>query len=199
MPKEPANVDLKTAVIFRRKGYRLENKLSAGAFGQVYTAKLTSGEGVRAVKVMDLNKYSEKFKEKFLPRELTVLTTVRHDNIIRVYDIFRSNHKIYIFMEFAPNGTLFDYCKRHSPLSETLVKVWFGQLCDALYFLHSDAKIAHRDIKLDNILLDGNNVPKFTDFGFAREIKTDENGKLELCQTFCGTEPYYSPQVNLLE
>ena len=69
MPKkrEKAVVDAKTEKVFERKGYRLEDKISAGAFGQVYTATNTKEEGgeLCAVKVMDLEKCSEKFKQKF--------------------------------------------------------------------------------------------------------------------------------------
>lgn len=81
MPKkrEKAVVDAKTEAVFVRKGYRLEDKISAGAFGQVYTAvNLKSEESeMCAVKVMDLEKCSEKFKQKFLPRELSILIQVR--------------------------------------------------------------------------------------------------------------------------
>lgn len=151
MPKkrEKAVVDAKTEAVFQRKGYRLEDKISAGAFGQVYTAVNLKEEGeMCAVKVMDLEKCSEKFKQKFLPRELSILIQVRHPNVIVIYDIFRANRKIYIFMEFASNGDIAGYLKDNGPLSESQTRDWFAQICDAVFFIHEKLGIAHRDMKV---------------------------------------------------
>lgn len=151
MPKkrEKAQVDPKTEAVFVRKGYRLEDKISAGAFGQVYTAvNLNADNELCAVKVMDLEKCSDKFKQKFLPRELSILIQIRHPYVIVIFDIFRSNKKIYIFMEFASNGDIAGYLKDNGPLSEQQTREWFAQICDAVYFIHEKLGIAHRSVKV---------------------------------------------------
>ncbi|RWS24174.1 serine/threonine protein kinase-like protein 5 [Leptotrombidium deliense] len=193
----PAQVDPKTEAVFTRKGYKLKDRLAAGAFGQVYSAyKISEGEKeMCAVKVMDLEKCSEKFKQKFLPRELSILIQVRHPNAIRIFDIFKSNNKIYIFMEFAPNGTIADHLQKNGPMDEKSTLEWFYQSGDALHFMHSELGIAHRDMKVENILLDPNNNCKLTDFGFAREVIDPKTGALKMSETFCGTEPYYCPEI----
>ena len=136
-----------------------------------------------AVKVMDLERCNQKFKEKFLP----------HDNMVKVYDIFKSGGKIYIFMEFCPNGTLADIVKKGGPCPEDKTKYWFKQVNNALHFMHADKGICHRDIKVENVLLDRNDNVKLSDFGFAREVVV--NGEIVLSSTYCGTEPYYCPEL----
>lgn len=138
----------------------------------------------------------KKVCEKFLPRELSALMEVKHPYAIRVYDIIRANHRIYIFMEFAGNGDITSYVKKNKSLKETLACLWFTQVSEAVNYLHNAVHMAHRDIKLDNILLDENFNCKLTDFGFANLIMNESmNINDVLSETFCGTVPYYSPQL----
>jgi len=192
---ENAEIDEKTAAVLKRKGYKILSRLSSGAFGQVYKAQKEGSDDFVAVKVMNLEKVSDKFKQKFLPRELAALIEVNHENVIQTYDIFRSNRKIYIFMEFAGNGDIAGYIKKHGAMKEPLACVWFTQICDALNYLHTEVHMAHRDIKIDNILLNEQNIAKLTDFGFAKEAYDPIRKRVILSETFCGTEPYYSPQI----
>lgn len=188
---EVIKLDSKTEAVFKRKSYKVELKLSEGAFGQVYKGtNIKTGETV-AVKVMDLSKVGTKFKEKFLCREIDALMTIRHEYIIYIHDIIKANNKYYIFMEFANGGDLTHYLQENGAMPETLACYWFTQVSQALKYLHIDMKIAHRDIKIDNVMLHDNKV-KLTDFGFAKDLNK-ENEKPST--TFCGTEPYYSPQI----
>lgn len=138
---------------------------------------------------------SKKVCEKFLPRELAALMEVKHPNAVRVYDIIKSNHRIYIFMEYAGNGDITGFVKKHKVLKENLAALWFTQTSEAVNYLHTVIHMAHRDIKLDNILLDEKYHCKLTDFGFADLIMDDTNINDVVSETFCGTVPYYSPQL----
>ncbi|KAI1303051.1 Testis-specific serine/threonine-protein kinase 4 [Halotydeus destructor] len=191
--KEKANLDPKTKTVFERKGYEVMDKISEGAFGKVYTSINKKKGEMAAVKVMDLDKCGEKFKEKFLPRELAIIIQIRHPSVVHVYDIFKANHKIFIFMEFCPNGTLADVVKKNGPVAEPKVKFWYKQCTEALNHMHTNLGICHRDIKVENVLLDVNNNAKLSDFGFAKEVVV--NGEVQLSSTFCGTEPYYCPEL----
>lgn len=206
--KEKAQVDAKTKAVFDRKGYQVEYKISEGAFGQVYTARNVKRNETDAVKVMDLGKLSENFKSKFLTREIMTLIKVRHPNVLRIYDIFRSAQHVYIFMEFAPNGTLSTQVKNAPDgfLTESKSKFWFRQCVEALECMHVQHKICHRDIKVDNVLLDNDMNAKLSDFGFAKEVPVNGNGgqgsgggggtgHFALSTTFCGTEPYFAPEI----
>jgi serine/threonine protein kinase len=184
-----------TEAVFERKGYKITELLSAGTFKQVYKAVKIGTNELFAVKVIDLDKVTQKFKEKFLPRELAALIQVKHEHVIRIYDIFRANNKIYVFMEFASNGDVGQYLMKNKALSESLACQWFTQVCDALNYLHSNLHMAHRDIKIDNILLNDTYSAKLTDFGFAKETFGENTKSAILSETFCGTQPYYSPQL----
>lgn len=191
--KEKANLDVKTKAVFDKKGYEVLDKISEGAFGKVFTSINRRKGEMAAVKVMDLDKCDKKFTEKFLPRELAMLIQIRHPYVVGVFDIFKANNKIYIFMEYCPNGTLADWVKKNGPCPETETKFWFKQCADALHHMHATLQICHRDIKVENILLDANNNAKLSDFGFARGVVVD--GQVELSGTYCGTEPYYCPEL----
>lgn len=129
-----------------------------------------------------------------------MVVQIRHPNAIRTIDIFVSGKKLMIFMEFAGGGTLSGYVKQHGALSETHCRTWFRQLMTGLKYLHIDCNIAHRDLKLENVLLDDNMVPKLADFGFARDFAvTDLTQEHDLSKTFCGTAPYMAPELHRLQ
>lgn len=82
--KEKAVLDEKTAAVLSKKGYEVEYKISQGSFGQVFTARNAKRGSIDAVKIMDLTKLSQRFKEKFLMREILTLIKVRHPNVLSV-------------------------------------------------------------------------------------------------------------------
>ena len=188
MPKELIELDDRTAAVFERKGYDVTQKLAQGAFGQVYKAKKVKTGQLSAVKVMEIDKLSDKMKKVFVPRELKISTELKHPNILNVFDIFKAAGKYYIFMEFAGGGSLSEKCEG-TPANTKLAKKWFRQTADALNYMHEDMMMAHRDIKLENVLLDSEGNAKLSDFGFSR---VHEGG---LARTILGTTPYYCPQL----
>lgn len=100
-PKEKIQLDPRTKAVFDRKGYEVQTKISEGAFGKVYKALRTETGKMAAVKVMDTNKMSPVFKERFLPREIKMMVTLRHPHILKVHDIFKSNHRVSIHREMS--------------------------------------------------------------------------------------------------
>ncbi|KAI1289374.1 Testis-specific serine/threonine-protein kinase 2 [Halotydeus destructor] len=189
-PKEKIKLDDKTAAVFTKKGYEVTNKISEGAFGQVYKAQKTADGQLAAVKVMQISKIPKIVAEKFLPREFDTSTTIHHKYVLEVFDIFKSNACYYIFMEFAPNGSLMTYCKK-GPIAEKKSRFWFKQCAEGLDCMHVKYKICHRDIKPENILLDSHDNCKLSDFGFAKVMDSED----ALTGTICGTMPFYSPEL----
>ncbi|KAH9421938.1 testis-specific serine/threonine-protein kinase 3-like [Dermatophagoides pteronyssinus] len=195
-PKIIFEIDPKTQAVLDRKNYRLLEKLSQGSFGEVYKGEFKIDHRLVAIKILEISKMSMKFRERYVARELKALIDCRHPNVVQIYDIIRSNNRLFIFMEYCSNGTLTMFLKRFGSCPETLARIWFRQLVDAILYIHYDLKIAHRDIKFDNILLDDKFNCKLTDFGFAKELVLDENSKqIELTATICGTEPFMCPQL----
>ncbi|KAI1289590.1 CBL-interacting serine/threonine-protein kinase 15 [Halotydeus destructor] len=190
MGKETIKLDDKTAAVFTKKGYEVTNKISEGAFGQVYKAKKTATGIMAAVKVMHIDRIPALVAEKFLPREFEASTTIHHENVLEVYDIIRSNNCYYIFMEFAPNGTLMGKCKK-GPIPEKQCRKWFKQITKGLDCMHVKYKICHRDIKPDNVLFDSEDICKLSDFGFAKTMDDEDS----LTGTLCGTLPFYAPEL----
>lgn len=91
--------------------------------------------------------------------------------------------------ELCSGGELFDYLVEKGRVSEPESRIIFGQLCLAVAYVHSKG-ILHRDLKLENVLLDERCRVKLGDFGFTREY---ERGTL--LETFCGTTGYASPEM----
>lgn len=173
------------------------NYFNNNFFGiKVYKAERISKAGeYAAVKVLDLTKMSPNYRSKFLPRELQTLIETKHENIIEVFDIIRSNKKLYIFMEFAGNGDISGYVRKHDGVRLQLGCIWFLQISHGLTHLHEVLGTCHRDIKLDNMLLNDKFLAKLSDFGFARVSVEENSGSIIMSKTYCGTLPFYSPQL----
>ena len=92
-------------------------------------------------------------------------------------------------MEYISCGDLLSFVRKRSKISESISKFIFKQIIEALDFIHSN-NIVHRDIKLDNILIDLQNNIKICDFGVSKQIK---NGVLMRDQ--CGTPAYIAPEI----
>lgn len=99
-------------------------------------------------------------------------------------------------MEFAENGTILDRLRTLKHLTENDARKYFLQLISALKYLHSK-DIAHRDLKLENLLLDAELGLKLSDFGFARNVSMEMSPMNEAClsNTFCGSAAYASPEI----
>ena len=78
-----------------------------------------------------------------LKRELSIARALRHPNCIRVEDLFRTKYRVYIVMDFMPNGNVGNVVRKNGPLCEWNLKIWFPAILKAIAYLHSN-KIAHR-------------------------------------------------------
>ncbi|RWS07433.1 testis-specific serine/threonine-protein kinase 3-like protein [Dinothrombium tinctorium] len=186
-----------TEQLLKKRGFTIGEKINFGSFAKVYKAKQIEKDGkekVIAVKVIDLDKTSTDYRQKFLPRELYTLRKVRHPSVVTIHEIFTIENKIYIFMDLADGGDILDYLRANGPIPEDKAKVWFRQIAEGLKYIHS-LGIAHRDLKSENILLDKNGNVKITDFGFSRTCYDPQSGKRLLSETYCGSAAYVAPEV----
>ncbi|KAJ7088616.1 hypothetical protein C8R44DRAFT_836054 [Mycena epipterygia] len=163
--------------------YTLGKVIGEGAYGKVRmgTHRLTS--------VRVAIKQIPKAMSASLTREIHHHRQLHHPHVTQMYEVIATESSIWIVTELCCGGELFDYLVEKGRLSEDETKVIFGQLCLAVGYLH-DKGIVHRDLKLENVLLDERCRVKLGDFGFTREF---ERGAM--METFCGTTGYASPEM----
>lgn len=167
-------------------GYTLLKKIGEGGFSSVYLANSIKN----STEFLVCKKISGKNVQKFTKREVEVLCSMRHPNIIHVNSIYQHYNDLYIFMRYAENGDLFDYISTNGALSEIQCAEWTRQIASAIQYLHT-LDIAHRDMKCENILITKNFNLKLCDFGFARIFKENDGGS----ETYCGSVAYVAPEV----
>ncbi|KUI57768.1 hypothetical protein VP1G_05107 [Cytospora mali] len=164
--------------------YQLGRLIGKGSFGKVYLAshKLTNGSKVvlKSAKKDDSN----------LAREIHHHRQFVHPHIARLYEVVVTESLVWMVMEYCSGEELYDYLLRHGKLPVDKVQKTFTQLVGAVAYVHQQ-NCVHRDLKLENILLDKNENVKLLDFGFAREYE----GKTNYLQTFCGTICYSAPEM----
>ncbi|KAM4582809.1 NUAK family SNF1-like kinase 2 [Fundulus diaphanus] len=168
--------------------YEFLETLGKGTYGKVKKAKERSG---RLVAVKSIRK--EKIKDEqdliHIRREIEIMSSLCHPHVITIYEVFENKDKIVIVMEYASQGDLYDYICDKKNLSEREARHFFRQLVSAVHYCHQNG-IVHRDLKLENILLDGNGNVKIADFGLSNLYHGDE-----FLQTFCGSPLYASPEI----
>ncbi|XP_064401838.1 testis-specific serine/threonine-protein kinase 3-like [Halichondria panicea] len=172
-------------------GYILGKTLGSGAYAKVKTAtSLKKGGNEVAVKIIDKRSAPKDVVSKFLPREVEVLKILDHDTIIKLIDVIDTPDTMYLVMELASSGDLLDFINSRRYLSERVARNLFIDLVNGIEVCHS-MNIVHRDLKCENLLLDGQLKLKISDFGFARKT---EGKNLE---TYCGSYAYAAPEVIL--
>ncbi|KAG8834763.1 hypothetical protein FRC17_007270 [Serendipita sp. 399] len=124
-----------------------------------------------------------------LTREIHHHRQLHHSNIVQLYEVIATETSIWLVTELCAGGELFDYLVEKGRIDEYEARLLFGQLCLAVAYCH-DQGVVHRDLKLENVLLDDHTQIKLSDFGFTREF---ERGAL--LETFCGTTGYASPEM----
>ncbi|XP_046884213.1 testis-specific serine/threonine-protein kinase 6 [Hypomesus transpacificus] len=178
--------------VLRGMGYKLGITIGEGSYSKVKLASSQKHNSQVAIKIVDRRKAPLDFVSKFLPRELALLRTVRHANIVHVHEFIEvCNGKLYIVMEAAVTDLL-QKIQEVSCIAEDQAKPMFSQIVSAVDYLHEN-NIVHRDLKCENVLLTIDNQVKITDFGFGRFSA----GYPELSNTYCGSAAYAPPEVLL--
>jgi len=113
-----------------------------------------------------------------------------HENILNMIEVLDDSEKLYIILELATGGDLFDKIIQVGGFSEDDARVFFKQILSGLTHCHSKG-IIHRDMKPENLLLDGESKLKISDFGLSNVIQTPQ----QMLKTHCGSEKYAAPEV----
>ncbi|KAK9371290.1 kinase-like domain-containing protein [Lipomyces kononenkoae] len=177
--------------------YILGITLGEGEFGKVKLAWRRDGKTpAELIKKESIPEMSE--RQAKLHREVIVLRHLRHPNIVRLQEILQNDKYIGIVLEYASGGELFNYILENKTIKENSACRLFAQLVSGVDYLHSKG-IVHRDLKLENLLLDKHKNIIITDFGFANTFHPDDiiSGRetADLMSTSCGSPCYAAPEL----
>uniref|UniRef100_A0A8C2FVV1 non-specific serine/threonine protein kinase n=1 Tax=Cyprinus carpio TaxID=7962 RepID=A0A8C2FVV1_CYPCA len=168
--------------------YRLLKTIGKGNFAKVKLARhvLTGREVSRYIFIVI---YTGAFKRLILFREVRIMKVLNHPNIVKLFEVIETEKTLYLIMEYASGGEVFDYLVAHGRMKEKEARAKFRQIVSAVQYCHQK-RIVHRDLKAENLLLDADMNIKIADFGFSNEFII--GSKLD---TFCGSPPYAAPEL----
>lgn len=169
--------------------YKLGKTLGEGEFGKVKYAKHLDNEEEVAIKLIKKDTLDNSVKVAKLAREVSILISVSHPSIVKLYDIIETKNMIGVVLELASGGELFEYILSRKHLKDDCARKFFCQLVSGVAYLHSSG-VVHRDLKLENLLLSSNNNLYISDFGFANTTSTEV-----LMSTSCGSPCYAAPEL----
>ncbi|XP_077089454.1 serine/threonine-protein kinase MARK2 isoform X24 [Siphateles boraxobius] len=168
--------------------YRLLKTIGKGNFAKVKLAKhVLTGREV-AVKIIDKTQLNSSSLQKLF-REVRIMKVLNHPNIVKLFEVIETEKTLYLVMEYASGGEVFDYLVAHGRMKEKEARAKFRQIVSAVQYCHQKC-IVHRDLKAENLLLDADMNIKIADFGFSNEFTL--GNKLD---TFCGSPPYAAPEL----
>ncbi|XP_074439993.1 MAP/microtubule affinity-regulating kinase 3 isoform X9 [Larus michahellis] len=168
--------------------YRLLKTIGKGNFAKVKLARhILTGREV-AVKIIDKAQLNPTSLQKLF-REVRIMKILNHPNIVKLFEVIEKEKTLYLVMEYASGGEVFDYLVAHGRMKEKEARAKFRQIVSAVQYCHQK-HIVHRDLKAENLLLDADMNIKIADFGFSNEFTV--GNKLD---TFCGSPPYAAPEL----
>ncbi len=163
------------------------NKIGKGTFSKIYKGISLLNKKEIAIKIIKKKNIKN---EQLIQREIKVLQTLHHENIIKLVDVLTTTNRYYLIFNYCKYGDLKNYIYNEKPnLSEKEIQNLMIQLKNGLEYLYIH-KIIHRDLKPQNILINENNILKISDFGFAKIYKNNN-----MSQTLCGSPLYMAPEI----
>ena len=180
--------------------HELGKQLTSGKLSVVgqYTLQRTIGQGTYGkVRLATHRLTNERVAVKQIPKQHVASLTreihhhrrLHHPYVLQLYEVILTESHIWMVTELCSGGELYDVVESRGALPESEAYMYFGQLCEAVAYIHAQG-IVHRDLKLENILLDQQGHVKVSDFGFTREFEPHR-----WLRTRCGTKVYCAPEM----
>lgn len=169
--------------------FEFKQTLGKGTYGKVKLALDKRKNEQVAIKTIKKSRIENPHDLARIRREIDFMTSLNHPYIIKIKEVYESREKIILVMEYASGGELYDYLNRMKRIPESEARAIFRQIVSAVHFLHKN-QIVHRDLKLENILIDHSGDIKLADFGLSNSWSPRR-----LLNTFCGSPLYASPEI----
>mmetsp|Transcript_11093 Transcript_11093/g.21735 ORF Transcript_11093/g.21735 Transcript_11093/m.21735 type:complete len:381 (+) Transcript_11093:719-1861(+) len=170
--------------------FSFEYVIGKGGFGRVWRVKLKKTKQILAMKEMIKARVISKRSVNSVLNERKLLAMIKHPFIVNMQFAFQDRENLYLVMDLMPGGDLRFHIGRHKRFSEKQTRFFVACIVTALEYLHVTG-IIHRDIKPENLVLDSKGYLRITDFGIARQLRTDNSGDTS------GTPGYMAPEVML--
>ena len=171
------------------ESFKIITVLGKGTFGKVYLTELIDDKSLYAIKAIRKDVLIETEQVESTKQERDILLECDHPFLCGMDYVFQNDLRLYFVMPFIRGGELYKHFLKCKRFPESQVKFYAIQIVLALGYLHSK-DICHRDMKLENILIDETGYLKLIDFGLAKILKDSE-----LSQSFCGTPEYLAPEM----
>ena len=153
--------------------YRVGKILGKGAFGKVNLGMHRLTRKLVAIKSTDKDQMREESTKRKMMQEIDIIKALKHTSHIKLLETFQTAKHYLIVMELCPGGDLLNYVRKRRKLTERNGKYLFKQIMQGIAYMH-EIGIIHRDIKLDNILLDAKGNIKIGDFGVSRRVNNHD-------------------------
>lgn len=192
----PESTSSRSSSIIPQSGGRIENysigkHLGQGAYAVVKLGTHRATKQRYAIKTYEKAKLIDPQRKQNVKREMRILQKLTHPRIIQFHESFEGPRQINIVMEYVGGTSLHSHVRRHlgRKLHESEARRLFRQIVEGVSYCHARA-VTHRDLKLENILLDEDSNVKLIDFGFATCSSADQKSRV-----FCGTPSYMAPEI----
>jgi len=172
--------------------FLLGETIGRGSIGRVKLAVHKETGFKIAIKIVDKEKITEVNPHLLqkIEREIVLMKLLKHRNILKLYEVYETSKYLFLILEYAEGGELFEYLVTRGGLPIDQSLDYFYQLVTGLDYCHSHF-VYHRDLKPENLLLSANHkVLKIADFGLAAF-----EPELSMCKTSCGSPHYASPEI----
>ena len=171
------------------KDFEIMGVIGRGTFGKVFLAKFKKTETLYAIKSLRKDVLVEAGQIENVKLEKEILLACDHPFLAGMEFVFQSDTRLYFVIEFLKGGELYKHFLKKRRFQEEEAKFYSIQIAMAIGHLHKQ-NILHRDLKLENIMINGDGYVKVIDFGLAKIINDDS-----LAMSFCGTPEYLAPEM----
>lgn len=175
------------AIEWIKSNYRIKEFIGEGSYVKVYRGK--NRKISKSVAIKSLDKGIIDSSTSHFINDLKIIKQLHSPFIAEMYQVIEDKENTFVITELANEGNLLSFLEKKGKLQESEAKKFFVQILSAIYYLHKEKHIAHRDIKLENILLNNGTI-KLIDFGFSKSFKNGNGFNSSI-----GSAAYVSPEI----